>query len=465
MNQLVGVLPFFLAELLFFTTHAPTGLESVGYHYALLFAATIGSILLQRLQMSVSVLLGMMFLVAHRLLPLNEALSGFGHPIAWLVVSAFMVARAVIDCGLGRRIALGIMSWAGSSVLGLGYGLFFSEMVLGALIPSSTARGGGIVAPVVDALAKDLERETKGDQTVGAYLFLVATAANIISSTTFLTAMVGNPLVVQAAMSIFGVAFTWTDWFLGALLPTLCSVLFGPLILRWVSQPQDLDLGRIQKQLREKRKSLGAITKEERRTIGVLLCMVIGWVGEGLHGHSTTMVTLLGVVGLMLAKVATWQNFLRETKGWDALVWLGGLITLGEGLRAVGAVRYLVGLLGKFTSMFAPLQVFVLVMLIYFYSMYIFSVATAHILAFAAPVFGLLKGLELPVWLVVPAFAYLSNLCVCLTNYSTGPVVIFYGYGYVPLGTWFRVGAVMSVWYLSIWLGVGPLWWKVLGWW
>jgi DASS family divalent anion:Na+ symporter len=35
----------------------------------------------------------------------------------------------------------------------------------------------------------------------------------------------------------------------------------------------------------------------------------------------------------------------------------------------------------------------------------------------------------------------------------------------VEPGQWFKVGFLMSLYHLAIWLGVGLLWWKLLGWW
>jgi len=35
----------------------------------------------------------------------------------------------------------------------------------------------------------------------------------------------------------------------------------------------------------------------------------------------------------------------------------------------------------------------------------------------------------------------------------------------VPAARWFKVGALVSVFHIVIWLGVGGIWWKILGWW
>jgi len=103
--------------------------------------------------------------------------------------------------------------------------------------------------------------------------------------------------------------------------------------------------------------------------------------------------------------------------------------------------------------------------LIYFYSMYGFSMLTAHISAMVAAFFAVALAADAPPLLTVALLAYFSNLCACTTNYSTGPVIIYFGLGYVEPGKWFRIGFLMSLFHLVIWLGVGMTWWKVLGWW
>ena len=103
--------------------------------------------------------------------------------------------------------------------------------------------------------------------------------------------------------------------------------------------------------------------------------------------------------------------------------------------------------------------------LIYFYSMYFFSMLTAHIVALVGTIFLVASGVGLNPFLVVGVMAYFSNLCGCLTNYSTGPVIIYFGNGYVQPLTWFRIGFIVSIYHLVVWLGIGSIWWKMIGWW
>jgi DASS family divalent anion:Na+ symporter len=103
--------------------------------------------------------------------------------------------------------------------------------------------------------------------------------------------------------------------------------------------------------------------------------------------------------------------------------------------------------------------------LVYFFSMYGFSMLSGHLVALAGGFFVVGRAAEAPPVLLLALIAYFSNLCGCLTNYSTGPVVIYFGLGYVTPQRWFAVGFAMGLFHIAIWLGIGLPYWKLLGWW
>ena len=75
------------------------------------------------------------------------------------------------------------------------------------------------------------------------------------------------------------------------------------------------------------------------------------------------------------------------------------------------------------------------------------------------------KGFGAPDAVSLMLFACFSNLCGCTTNYSSGPIIIYFGLGYVDSREWFRIGAIMGLFHLVVWIPAGLLWWKLLGWW
>jgi len=44
-----------------------------------------------------------------------------------------------------------------------------------------------------------------------------------------------------------------------------------------------------------------------------------------------------------------------------------------------------------------------------------------------------------------------------------GSAPVMFGAGYVSRAEWWTVGFVMGLIYLGVWLGLGPLWWIVIG--
>ena len=138
---------------------------------------------------------------------------------------------------------------------------------------------------------------------------------------------------------------------------------------------------------------------------------------------------------------------------------------MANAVKDKGVVAWFAQTVQEYVSGLEGLTVVLVLALIYFYSMYGFSMLTGHITAMVGAFFAVALASEAPALLTVGILAYFSNLCGCLTNYSSGPVVIYFGLGYVPASTWFRVGFIVSLFHLSIWLSAGLFWWKVLGWW
>lgn len=108
---------------------------------------------------------------------------------------------------------------------------------------------------------------------------------------------------------------------------------------------------------------------------------------------------------------------------------------------------------------------FGILVLLYFYSHYLFASGAAHIGAMYTAFLSVATALGTPPLLAALTLAFLSNLMGGITHYGIGSGPPFYGANYVPLNEWWTYGFIVSVVNLVIWLGVGGVWWKVLGLW
>ena len=78
--------------------------------------------------------------------------------IVFILLVPFAAAGlALINTGLARRIALFFVRMFGKSSLGISYALSLSDMILAGVIPSNSARSGGVIRAIATARRKSLE--------------------------------------------------------------------------------------------------------------------------------------------------------------------------------------------------------------------------------------------------------------------------------------------------------------------
>jgi divalent anion:Na+ symporter, DASS family len=447
---------------------APEGATdlTVGWHVFSVFAAAIAAFLLRPLPMGAVTIVALATLCISGTLKMSQAMAGYADETVWLVVAAFLIAGSVIRTGFGRRIALGLVVWLGRSLIGLGYALCGAEMILGTLIPSNTARGGGVLAPITRSLAEALKSfPDNGPERGGAFLMLVGAHANLVASAMYLTGMAANPLVRRAANDVFGIDFGWGTWALGAIVPALLSFLVLPPLIARLTNASLVDVSAARLQAREQLTVLGRWRRDEKIMAGLGILLVTLWITSSWHGMGATLVAWIGVCALLLLRTESWDGVLKNQGAWDALIWVGGILTMANQLRDHGIIGWFAHTIQTAIIPFPVPVVLLMLALAYFYSMYAFSMLTAHIAAMVAAFLVIAHAAGAPALVSVAVMAYFSNLCACLTPYSSGPVIIYFGNGYVSSPRWFGVGFVVSLVHLTLWLGAGALWWKGLGWW
>ena len=455
-----------MVGILFWFFPVPDGVPIEGWHSFSVFIAVILSFILRPFSMGTMVIFGLMTLMLTKTLTVEKALSGYGNSTVWLVVAAFLIAGSVIKTGFGQRIALMLVKRYGRSILGLGYAMTAAELILGPIVPSNTARGGGILAPINRSLAEALDSfpEDKPERA-GAYLTTLGAHANLITAAMFLTGMAANPVLAESAKVVFGIEFTWGMWALGAIVPGLLGLALLPPFIKLLTKPELDDTRAAQDSAESDLKKMGSWSTGELIMGAIFVILLVLWSTKSLHGLGTTLVAWIGVTLLLLTKTQRWDEMAQNAKAWDTLIWLGGLLTMATTLKTHGMVDWFANVMQLMLSDMQGLTIVILMSLIYFYSMYAFSMLTAHIFALATAFFIVALAVGAPALLIIALLAYFSNLCACTTNYSTGPVIIYFGLGYVKPPRWFSIGFLVSLFHISIWLTVGLAWWKVLGWW
>ncbi len=465
-NRLARWAVVLAAGLLILLLPRPEGVSEQGWRLLAIFVATVVGLIAQPLPMGAITLLAITLAGLTKTVTAEMAFSAFANPTIWLIVGAFLFARSVVKTGLGRRIAFLFVRWFGSSSLRLGYALAGADLVVSPFIPSDTARAGGIIFPIARSLAESYDsRPGPTAQRLGAYLMQCAYHVGCTTAAIFLTSMAANPLAAKFAKDIANVDLTWNTWALASCVPAAISVGLLPWLIFRLDPPELKSTPEARAIAQRELQAIGAMSRGEIWLVVILVAVIGGWVTQSWHGLHPALIAWGGVSLILLCGVIGWEDVLEERRAWDALLWFGGLIMMAGGLNQFGVIKAFTGALSSGLHGWSPLGALVALVLAYTYIHYGFASMTAHITALYPAFLLLAVANGAPALVAALALAFFSNLNASLTHYGTGPAPIFFGSGYVSQVTWWRVGFVVVLFNLVVWLGVGLVWWRLLGLW
>jgi DASS family divalent anion:Na+ symporter len=345
----------------------------------------------------------------------------------------------------------------------MGYGFLATDLLLAPAIPSLTARSGGIIYPVLSSVAKAFGSEPNNHpRKLGSFLILTAFHGSVITSAMFLTSMAGNPLAANIVAKA-GVNLTWGTWAIAASIPGILSLLILPLILYKFYPPEIKQTPDAKIYARQKLNELGKFSLDEALMLCAFIVLIILWIFGGLLQVNATTAALIGLSGLILCKVLSWEDIIKEKSAWDTLIWFSVLIMIASFLNTLGLTTWFSQLIVQHLHGICWEAAYVVLSAVYFFSHYFFASNVAHIGSMFAPFFFLSISLGTPPMLSALTFSFFSSLFGGLTHYGCGPAPIFFGSGYVKIGDWWKFGLVFGIINFIIWMFLGGAWWKILG--
>ena len=465
-RQIIPIALPVMVGVVIWSLPAPAGVEERAWQLLAIFLATIVSFITKPLPMGASAIIALVIVVVSKTLTIEQGLSGFSSTTSWLTFSSFLIAKAIIKTGLGTRIAYLFMALLGKNTLFLSYGLLATDLILSPAMPSGNARSGGIIFPVVKSLATIHHSEAHDgtSRRIGSFLVFVAFQGTQITTAMFLTAMVANPLMARLAEEMVGIRIDWLTWSLAALIPGGICLVMMPLVVYFFYPPEVKSTPDAPKIARQKLKELGSINTSEWLMVGTFLILLSLWVfGDRLGGIESATTALIGVALLSITKVLSWNEILEEHKAWNILIWFSILLTMATYLDRFGFIPWVSQVMGNSVSQMFWQLAFLILCLAYFYSNYFFASKAVRASAMYPAFLSVAVSVGTPAIYAALALAFLTNLSGCLTHYGTAVAPMYFSSGYVDAATWWKLGFILSLVYLPVWLIIGGLWWKLMG--
>jgi solute carrier family 13 (sodium-dependent dicarboxylate transporter), member 2/3/5 len=283
-----------------------------------------------------------------------EAAAPYGDPIIFLFIGGFMVAAAIEQCGLHRRIALGVLVAVGSSPAAIVGGFMIATTLLSMWI-SNTATAlmmTPIALAVCNAAAPDGPQRRK---LIAACVLGVAYCASIGGIGT----PVGSPtnLIGMKWLEANKVGLSFPQWaaigtaIIAVMVPS-CWLILTKIAYRLPSHLGDNDAGT---KIKEQQMALGKMDTAQTRVLMVFLAVALAWMFReplaklpGMKGLSDMVIAILGAVSLFLIPsgdkarpgkaLLDWS--VAERIPWGIAILFGGGLSMAAALEATGVSTY-----------------------------------------------------------------------------------------------------------------------------
>jgi len=451
------VLPFALALGIWFTP-VPAGLTAPAWHLFAIFVAAIVAVLDGAFPLLTSTMLAAAAAVLTNTVSPAKAFAGFANPSVLLVVTAFLVAQAVVKSGLGRRISLFMVSRFGRSSLGLAYSMVVTDALIAPAFPSNTARGG-VLFPIVLSVAQGAgsKPDDPNGRRLGGYLMFCTMASLAVSSALWMTATSANPIGIQIAQGS-GVEIGFGKWLVAASLPAVTAILALPWLIARLFPPGVGATPSAPVEARKALAKLGPLSRDEWITATTFVLMVSGWVFANTLKLNVTIIAFAGLGLLLMASVLTVNDIATQGDTLITFLWLAVLFALSGELNELGFMGYAGQRLAAHMSGLSwPVTYFALIV-IYVAIHYMFVSQSSQVLALLGVFLdvGVRGGVPAP--LMAFALLFASSYFSVITPQGGSQNVIFVGSGYLTQRELYRLGLLTTIFFLVIFLGIGTGW-------
>jgi DASS family divalent anion:Na+ symporter len=453
--------PFALAAVLW-VSPIPAGLTAQAWHLFAVFISAILSVLLGVFPLLTSTMLAAGAVVLTNTVSASKAFAGFANASVLLVVIAFLVAQAVVKSGLGQRISLFMVSLFGRSSLGLAYSIVLTDAAIAPAFPSNTARGG-VLYPIVLSVARGSgsNPEDPDGRRLGGYLMFCGMASLAVSSALWMTATSANPIAMQVAHE-YGINVGFGKWLIASSVPALTSILLLPWLLSRLFPPGVGSTPEAPAAARKALAQLGPLSRDEWITAIAFVLMVSGWVFADKLNFNVTSIAFAGLGLLLMTGVLTAHDIQTQGDTLATFLWLAVLFALSTQLNELGFMGYVGQRLASYMGGLSWPVMYVALILIYVAIHYMFVSQSSQVLALLGVFLDVgIRG-GVPPQLMAFSLFFASSYFSVITPQGGSQNVIFVGSGYLTQRELYRLGVLVTLFFLVIFLTIGTAWLRLV---
>lgn len=394
---------------------------------------------------------------------INSLFNTYGASGIWIILSGFVLAKGMEVSGLGKRIALVIMTSMGCKPRNIILAIAVASLAIAPLSPSTTAKAF-IILPICIGLVEAFGVE-KGRSQFGAAVMLMAMAANNICSTAFLTATVPNPISAEYILVSTGLRLDWGSWFRMAFPITVLLLAASYLLITRMFKPEIEESKETYDRICGIRDQLGPITRREMAVAVIFIIALILWITERYNPFNAGLISLGLSLLLFLPQLGVMEaGKFSGTVPWGSIVLFAASLFLARVVAKYRALDPVAVRIFESVSLgsLSPLVFVGVIVLVAMLLHLIFTSTTVYATVMIPVVIGLanIQGAN-PILTALPV-ALLAPIAVILPV-NTIPNIIFHTEGWFTEQQMIKYGVVLSLVSVAIVLVAGIPYWQLLG--
>tara|TARA_B100001248_G_C27389870_1_gene461745 strand:- start:179 stop:1645 length:1467 start_codon:yes stop_codon:yes gene_type:complete len=386
------------------------------------------------------------------LFELKIVASSYAHPLVLLFLGGFIIASAMEGCGLHKRIALKILSLAGTSPSKIIAGFMFTTALLSMWVSNTASTI--MMLPIATSVIAFFSRQKniENNRFSKPLLLSIAYSASIGGAAT----LIGTPTNIMLASILsdtYNYEISFIDWLIVGLPVTLVLI---PLVWFFLNKiifkvPSDNSRA-LETTLFKMKKEMGAATLKEKIVATVFLFTAILWIfRKTLNNYfnlslNDTSIGILGAILLFIIpsgsneRACNWKT--ANQIPWGVLFLVGGGIALSKAIKESGLAEWI----GSFSNYFYGLDIYVLILISVALIILLTELNsnTATVATFSPILIIFAIGLEVnPLFFVIPTTIAAS--CAFMLPIATPPNAVVFGSGKVNINDMIKAGFILNI--------------------
>jgi anion transporter len=431
----------------------PDGLTEAGWRSFIVFGLCLILWISQLLPLSITSLLGLAMLPLLGAMPAADVYGMFGNKAVFFILGAFILAAGIMKSGLSEHLALAVFNRFGNSPRKLLLSMLLLPAVMSCFMPEHAV--AAVLLPIVWSIVHGLG--LKPGNRYAMAIFMAMAWGAIIGGVMTLLGGARGPLALAIVEETTGKTFSFVDWTLAAA-PVVVGVLVLAAIILLRFAPHDsIDMQGARHRIEERQLQLGLMDVRAKGMALLMLATVSAWIFMG-ETVGLAAIALIAVVAMFALRIVGWKE-IQSHIDWGVVLMYGGAIAVAKSLEKTGAAEWVAtafwpdGVTG-----IAMLALVALITILLTES--ISNAATVAILLPIAIPLGALAGID-PITMaltvgIVSGFAFMLPM-------GTPANAMIFGTGYVHLRHMIRIGSLVLVSALTLFVLSVALWWPLVG--